>query len=108
MQSSEKFEADLQGLADPVELMRVMSNLLENARRYGRSSDGICRIDIRASASQAWVLLTVSDHGAGVPQEQLTQLTRAYFRGQQDAAAGGSGLGLAIVESSVLRMGGGF
>ena len=105
---SEQIEADLQVLADPVELMRVLSNLLENARRYGRSSDGICRIDIRASASQAWVLLTVSDHGAGVPQEQLTQLTRAYFRGEKNAAAGGSGLGLAIVESSVLRMGGGF
>jgi two-component system osmolarity sensor histidine kinase EnvZ len=53
------------------------------------------------------VQLTVSDHGAGVPLEQLTQLTRPYFRGEQ-AHAGGSGLGLAIVESSVLRMGGGF
>jgi two-component system osmolarity sensor histidine kinase EnvZ len=102
-----QIQADLQVLADPVELMRVLSNLLENARRYGRSSDGISRIDLQASASQAWVLLTVSDHGAGVPQEQLTQLTRPYFRGEK-ADAGGSGLGLAIVESSVLRMGGGF
>lgn len=105
---SEQIEADLQVLADPVELMRVLSNLLENARRYGRSNDGICRIDIRASASQAWVLMTVSDQGAGVPKEQLTQLTRPYFRGEKEAPAGGSGLGLAIVETSVLRMGGGF
>ena len=103
-----QIEATLQVLADPVDLMRVLSNLMENARHYGRSSDGISRIDLQASASKAWVLLTVSDHGAGVPKEQLTQLTRPYFRGDKAGAAGGSGLGLAIVESSVLRMGGGF
>ena len=105
---TQQIETDLKVLADPVELMRVLSNLLENARRYGRSADGISRIDIQASASQAWVLLMVSDRGVGVPEQQLTQLTRPYFRGEKTADQTGSGLGLAIVESSVLRMGGGF
>lgn len=102
-------EAELRVLADPVELMRVLSNLLENARRYGRSADGISHIELRASATQAWVLLKVSDRGSGVSQDQLHQLTRPYFRARPDAHwPAGQGLGLAIVESSMLRMGGGF
>ncbi len=99
----------LKVLADPVELLRVLSNLLENARRYGRSSDGVARVDIRASATQSWVLLTLADHGPGVPPQLLRELTRPFFRA--DTSRGqttGSGLGLAIVEATVLRMGGGF
>jgi two-component system osmolarity sensor histidine kinase EnvZ len=92
-----------------VELLRVLSNLLENARRYGRSADEVARIDIRATATKAWVLVTLRDHGPGVPPELLRELTRPFFRA--DASRGkstGSGLGLAIVEATVLRMGGGF
>jgi two-component system osmolarity sensor histidine kinase EnvZ len=104
-----ELESGLQVLADPVELMRVLSNLLENARRYGRSTDGISHIEMRASATQAWVLLKVSDHGPGVSADQLHQLTRPYFRADNEARLpSGQGLGLAIVESSMLRMGGGF
>ena len=108
-----QLEPGLRVLADAVDLARVLPNLLENARRYGRSPDGISHVQVRASATQAWVLLTITDHGSGVAPEQLRQLTRPYYRvasdqggsGQQES---GSGLGLAIVETSVLRMGGGF
>lgn len=113
MQVSVQLEPGLRVLADAVDLARVLSNLLENARRYGRSPDGISHVQVSASATQAWVLLTITDHGSGVAPEQLRQLTRPYYRvasdqggsGQQES---GSGLGLAIVETSVLRMGGGF
>lgn len=102
-------EAGLRVRADPVELMRVLSNLLENARRYGRSADGISHVELHASATQAWVLLKVSDQGPGVSKEQLHQLTRPYFKaGHRAGAPDSHGLGLAIVESSMLRMGGGF
>lgn len=96
-------------LADPVELMRVLSNLLENARRYGRSPDGVTHIDLKASATKAWVLISLCDHGPGVATEQLHQLTRPFFRADPSRnTSAGSGLGLAIVEATVLRMGGGF
>jgi two-component system osmolarity sensor histidine kinase EnvZ len=101
---------DLQVQAEPVELGRVLSNLLENARRYGQSSsDGITRVEIVARLHEGWVLLRVRDQGPGVPDESLKNLTQPFFRG--DAArtsATGSGLGLAIVERSVQRMGGTF
>lgn len=106
---SVQIEPQLQVRADPVELARVLSNLLDNASRHGRSADGISRIELRASATQAWVLLTVTDQGPGVAPEQLHQLTRPYHRATSGPSGPpGSGLGLAIAESTMLRMGGGF
>ena len=101
---------DLQVQAEPVELVRVLSNLLENAKRYGQSpSDGISRVTIRAEQQGRWVLLQVRDQGPGVSKEALTHLTQPFFRGDTArTAATGSGLGLTIVERSVQRMGGTF
>ena len=100
--------AELRVMADDVELGRVISNLLENATRYGRTSDiGIAEIDIRARAKGAWALLEVRDHGAGADPHSLAQLTNAFYRGNSArTAATGAGLGLAIVEKNVQRMGG--
>jgi two-component system osmolarity sensor histidine kinase EnvZ len=103
-------DEDLHVKAETVELGRVLSNLLENARRYGQSpSDGVTRVEIVARVHEGWVLLRVRDQGPGVSDEALKNLTQPFFRG--DAArtsATGSGLGLAIVERSVQRMGGTF
>jgi two-component system osmolarity sensor histidine kinase EnvZ len=101
---------DLQVHAEQVELKRVLSNLLENARRYGQSPiDGITRVEIMARLQDGWVLLSVRDQGPGVPEEALKKLTQPFFRGDTARTdATGSGLGLAIVEKSVLRMGGTF
>lgn len=101
---------DLQVLAETVELVRVLSNLLENANRYGRSlKDGVTRIEIVARLHDGWVLLRVRDHGLGVSANTLKNLTQPFFRGDAArTAVTGSGLGLAIVERSVQRMGGTF
>jgi two-component system osmolarity sensor histidine kinase EnvZ len=101
---------DLQVQAEPVELGRVLSNLLENSRRYGQSpADGITRVEIVARVHDGWVLLRVRDQGPGVSDETLKNLTQPFFRGDAArTAATGSGLGLAIVERSVQRMGGTF
>nr|WP_100119074.1 ATP-binding protein [Limnohabitans sp. G3-2] len=110
MEISVDVAEDLQVQAEPVELSRVLSNLLENARRYGQSpSDGIARVEIVARLHEGWVLLRVRDQGPGVSPEALKNLTQPFFRGDTArTAATGSGLGLAIVERSVQRMGGTF
>jgi two-component system osmolarity sensor histidine kinase EnvZ len=101
---------DLQVKAETVELGRVLSNLLENARRYGQSpSDGVTRVEIVARVHDGWVLLRVRDQGPGVSEETLKNLTQPFYRGDTArTSATGSGLGLAIVERSVQRMGGTF
>ena len=95
-------------LADRVDLLRVIANLVENSRRYGKSSDtGMAQVDITARVSEAWVLLKVRDHGNGVASEVLSRLTNPFFRGDTARTeATGAGLGLAIAEKTVLRMGG--
>lgn len=101
---------DTKVMADEIELGRVLSNLFENARRYGRSTDtGIARVLITYARTGPWVILSVRDHGQGVAQEKLKQLTTPFFRGDAArTAATGAGLGLAIVEKAVQRMGGSF
>ena len=86
----------------------MLSNLLENARRYGQSSDdGITRVRIAATEQGAWVVLRVRDLGPGVPPDQLPLLTRPFFRGDSArTSATGSGLGLSIVVKMVENMGG--
>jgi two-component system osmolarity sensor histidine kinase EnvZ len=101
-------EKGLMVMADPVELQRVISNLLENSARYGKTMDtGIAAVDISARSQDKLVLLRVRDHGMGVDPEQLKQLTTPFFRGEAArTSANGTGLGLAIVEKTLSRMGG--
>ena len=100
--------SDLHVMADEIELSRVLSNLLENARRYGKSPDtGVTRVHIAAISREHWVTLRVRDYGPGVRPEQLTELTRPFFRGDTArTSATGAGLGLSIVAKMVGSMGG--
>ena len=101
-------EPNLTVQADAVELQRVITNLIENAARYGKSVDtGVARVEVSARRMDSTVLLRVRDHGLGVPDDQLKQLTTPFFRGEAArTAANGTGLGLAIVQKIVARMGG--
>lgn len=101
---------DTKVLADDIELGRVLQNLFENARRYGRSADtGITRVLVSYARTGPWVILTVRDFGSGADPRQLAQLTTPFYRGDTArTAATGAGLGLAIVDKAVQRMGGTF
>ena len=101
---------DIKVMADDVELGRVLQNLFENARRYGRSTDtGIAVVTVTYARTGPWVILSVRDQGPGADPNKLDQLTTPFFRGDAArTAATGAGLGLAIVEKAVQRMGGVF
>lgn len=107
---SSRVAIDARVMADETELGRVLGNLFENARRYGRSPDtGIARVQVSYARTGPWVILSVRDHGPGVAPEKLKKLTTPFFRGDAArTAATGAGLGLAIVEKAVGRMGGSF
>lgn len=97
--------------ADEIELVRIISNLLENARRYGKAPNcESCHILINASPEGASLIcLRISDKGLGVPEEQLERLSEPFFRSDSArTAATGAGLGLSIVKKVVRRMGGEF
>jgi signal transduction histidine kinase len=85
---------------DPDALDRALTNLVDNARRYGDAP-----ILVSARAEGEWVELHVADHGAGFAPEYLP---RAFERFSRPAGArgGGAGLGLALVEAVAHAHGG--
>ena len=101
----------LHAMGNATDLKRVINNLVENARRYGKTPDqDITEIDIGCSITGAGaasrVVIEVQDHGAGVPDDQIGQLLKPFTR--LDTARGqanGAGLGLAIVDRVLQRHG---
>lgn len=113
MEVNSNVPADLYVYADEIELSRVVTNLLENARRYGKTpGTELIRVDIVANTlpdNQKYVLLRIRDHGAGVPENELASLLKPFFRGDSArTSAAGAGLGLSIVDKTIQRMGGRF
>lgn len=96
-------------LGNAIDLRRVFNNLVENARRYGRTpGQDITELDIRCHAQglgpMRRVIVEIGDHGPGVPPAAIEQLLKPFTR--MDTARGqanGAGLGLAIVERVVSR-----
>ncbi|SAL25135.1 periplasmic sensor signal transduction histidine kinase [Caballeronia turbans] len=90
---------------DPTDARRVVGNLLENARKYGRSEqDDIARITLQTRVAHGKVELSVMDEGRGIPDDQVALITRPFYR--VDTArtqANGTGLGMAIVQRLVTR-----
>lgn len=91
--------------ADETDLRRMLGNLLENARKYGRSaSDGVARIALETRVAHARVELVVRDDGPGIPEDQLPLVMRPFYRiDSARTTADGSGLGMAIVLRLVNR-----
>ena len=85
---------DLQVNADAGLLRRVFQNLLANAIKY--TPRGQVVVGALELGAERAVECSVSDNGAGIPEEYLGQV---FDKGATDAAnPGGTGLGLAIVQ----------
>jgi PAS domain S-box-containing protein len=92
--------------ADPEKLRQVFSILLDNALRY--SPDG-GTVTVGAERKRDTVEVTVADEGVGIPQSDLDQIFRKFYRGADATlrtGAGGTGLGLFIARGLVTAMGG--
>ena len=102
---------DAHVMGNPTDLRRVLNNLIENARRYGKTPGGeFTEIDVacqlKGSGTARRVIIDVQDHGTGVPSEKIEQMLKPFTR--LDTARGqanGAGLGLAIVDRVLLRHG---
>lgn len=86
-------------------LRRAMENIVRNAVFY--TSPGT-PVDIRLSAAEDRVLLSVADQGPGVPSEALPHLFEPFYRVDEARAraTGGTGIGLAICQRVVSLHGG--
>jgi two-component system sensor histidine kinase BaeS len=88
-------------MADPVRLRQALDNLVGNALKHANSDGGIL---VTAKSSDAMVLLSVSDSGAGVPISDQGRIFEAGVR--LDAGRAGSGLGLPVARAIAEAHGG--
>ena len=77
---------------------QIVQNLLDNAEKHTRhASDRTIQVEI--TAKSAGVVLSVSDHGPGVPDQVRRRLFEAFARGNHVDAPAGLGLGLVLVKA---------
>jgi signal transduction histidine kinase len=97
-------EAPLHVQGDAQRLRQVLVNLLHNAVKYGPRDETIV---VRARRQQGEILVTVTDRGPGIPEEEQAQIFERYYRGRAASSIGhGNGLGLAIARATILAHGG--
>jgi signal transduction histidine kinase len=89
---------------DPDRLGQVIGNLVGNALRH--TPDG-GHIELAAALTGAGVVLSVTDDGPGIPNDDLPHIFERFYRGDKARVDdGSSGLGLAIARSLVEAHGG--
>jgi len=94
-------------LGDNDELIRLFENLVQNAIKYGAEGKRVeITLDREARDGRAAeAVVSVRDHGPGIPAEHLPRLTERFYR--VDVASsrdkGGTGLGLALVKHILNR-----
>ncbi|BCT67907.1 ATP-binding protein [Nitrosospira sp. NRS527] len=91
--------------ADRTRVKQVLINLLSNAIKYNREG-GTVEVKCNATAPHR-IRISVTDTGAGLPPEKLTQLFQQFNRlGQEDGSVEGTGIGLVVTKQLIELMGG--
>ncbi|MBD2523710.1 ATP-binding protein [Nostoc sp. FACHB-133] len=97
--------ANIQLIGDSVQLMRLFTNLIENALYY-TPSGGVVEIKTSRVGSQLYVNL--QDTGVGIAPEDIDKVFERFWRADKSRSywLGGSGLGLAIAQTIAQNHGG--
>jgi signal transduction histidine kinase len=96
---------DCTTVGNPELLRSAFENVVRNAVRYTAAGS---EVEIRLSCrpqngSASLAVITVRDHGPGVPDQEISNLFRPFYRldAARERQTGGAGLGLAIAERAV-------
>ncbi|PSU25252.1 two-component system sensor histidine kinase CpxA [Photobacterium phosphoreum] len=83
---------------NPNLLISALENVIRNAIKYGNDV-----IEITFTHQPQQLLITIDDNGEGVPDDELDDIFRPFYRVStaRDRSSGGTGLGLAITESAL-------
>jgi cell cycle sensor histidine kinase DivJ len=87
---------DVEAFADPRAVRQIALNLISNALKF-TPQGGI--VTVSAISASGGALLSVSDTGAGIGEEELHRLSRAFEQGEEGRKHKGSGLGLSVVRA---------
>ena len=92
-------------VADQELLRRAIENVVRNAIRYAPKGSSV---DVHLTCENSTVAITVLDRGPGVPEQELPNIFKPFYRvdDSRDNQTGGVGLGLAIARRAVVVHGG--
>ena len=86
--------------ARPIALRRAVSNLIDNALKYGR------RATVTVTSNAEWAIITVDDAGGSSSAQGMETLLEPFERGENTESISGFGLGLTIVATIARQHGG--
>ncbi|MEM8570212.1 MAG: ATP-binding protein [Pseudomonadota bacterium] len=86
--------------ARPIALQRAVSNLIDNALKYGRRA----LVSLETNSAHAYIL--VEDEGGDVSATDLEKLVAPFHRGSNATSVGGYGMGLTIAAAIAAEHGG--
>lgn len=85
-------------ILDPKVTRQVVTNLISNAVKY---SPDVPKVEVKAWAEDQDIILTVKDHGVGIPEGERPKMFQKFFRASTSSGIPGSGLGLNLVKQFV-------
>ncbi len=86
-------QGDCRAHGDEPRIRQVLTNLISNALRYAAGAP----VTVRVEERQEGIYCAVEDRGPGIPEEDLEQIWKRYYRSSANLSRGeGTGLGLAI------------
>ncbi len=93
-------------IADPVQMRKVINNIIGNSVKYMDKEEGI--IDIRLLDAVDSVRVEIEDNGKGIAAKDLGSIFERFYRtdASRNSAQGGSGIGLSIVKKIIEDHGG--
>jgi signal transduction histidine kinase len=95
-------ERSVVGYWDPIRIEQIVANLVSNALKFGEGHP--IAVELRSASDRA--LLTVRDHGPGIPEEDQERIFAPFERTKRSRGVRGAGLGLWIVRRLVEAHGG--
>ncbi|MDH4442487.1 MAG: ATP-binding protein [Rhizobium sp.] len=85
---------------------QAISNLIDNAIKYGSQGDAGSTIRVRVTRSSDGVEIAISDEGPGVPHDKRAEVVKRFVRLDKSRSKPGTGLGLSLVEAIMALHGG--
>ena len=101
--SLQQMELPKEIAADAKKLEQIFTNLLSNAVKYAPDDP---RIEVHARSDAGQAVVSVRDHGLGIPADELPRLFQRYFRARTSTGIAGTGIGLNLVRRLVELHGG--
>lgn len=80
-------------------IAQALSNLIDNALKYGLPAEGALRIRVELTAEDRSFSLSVADNGAGIPADKRARVLERFYRLDESRTKPGSGLGLSLVQA---------